>query len=150
MLPSLALSLFAMLATSVVANPVPEVLVDLETRAGGDLEKRQTASGCNYLYVKALTLALSRNRMTNLAIALPSAAPRCCVPTVCQCANGMITSPFLRTPSSYVGLTNDSFHRLDLPDQPGQREPRAPRLRPPVGLHRHVQRTVPGLLLLRG
>ncbi|KAF7524410.1 hypothetical protein G7054_g11417 [Neopestalotiopsis clavispora] len=49
-----------MLATSAVASPIAEV-------AEVDLETRQTASGCNYF-----------------------AAPRCCVPTVCQCANGWI------------------------------------------------------------
>jgi hypothetical protein len=43
---SIVLSLFTMLATSAVASPIAEV-------AEVDLETRQTASGCNYLYVKA-------------------------------------------------------------------------------------------------
>ncbi|GAP87901.2 hypothetical protein SAMD00023353_1601030 [Rosellinia necatrix] len=60
------ISSIALLAASVgqaspVANAPSEVLPARE------LEERQTASGCNYF-----------------------AAPRCCVPTVCQCSNGWI------------------------------------------------------------
>ncbi|XXG95204.1 hypothetical protein Hte_001464 [Hypoxylon texense] len=47
-----------------VANEAPEALLPREST---QLEERQTASGCNYF-----------------------AAPRCCVPTVCQCANAAI------------------------------------------------------------
>ncbi|KAI6083744.1 hypothetical protein F4821DRAFT_244155 [Hypoxylon rubiginosum] len=55
-------ALFASISMATpIANESPEALLPRE------LEERQTASGCNYY-----------------------AAPRCCVPTICQCANGAI------------------------------------------------------------
>ncbi|KAI1371361.1 hypothetical protein F4677DRAFT_450477 [Hypoxylon crocopeplum] len=63
----LILSLF-IAATSVSASPLEvDAAVEIRAPEQGDIESRQTASGCNYF-----------------------AAPRCCVPTICQCANGWV------------------------------------------------------------
>ncbi|KAK2013593.1 hypothetical protein LZ32DRAFT_657928 [Colletotrichum eremochloae] len=63
---SAILPIFAVLVARASATPV----ADVEARAPNnnvELMERQTSSGCNYF-----------------------AAPRCCVPAVCQCAGGDI------------------------------------------------------------
>ncbi|KAK4209914.1 hypothetical protein QBC37DRAFT_485774 [Rhypophila decipiens] len=64
--------LLSAMASMVTAVPVEEeaavaARVPAAEAEAAELETRQTASGCIYF-----------------------AAPRCCVPTVCQCANGWI------------------------------------------------------------
>lgn len=86
---SLALSL----AASAIANPMP-------VQEAIDLESRQTASGCEYLYdgnsppIPDWPFPLSSavhheiGFITDESLFPYSAAPRCCVPSVCQCGDG--------------------------------------------------------------